>query len=229
MAPPVGTSCWQHGTTLRDDRIMLSSVRRAEQADLGHLAVLLASGFADDPVISHLVPADAESRSERLRRFFDLALQRSQPLGGVWTSTDGTGAAVWFPPSHWRAPLARTVADVPQYARIFGRRLRRAGRLQARLNRHHPQEPHWYLLYLAVLPERRGHGVGSELLQPMLDLCDGQGVGAYLEATSAANRQLYVRHGFADQGPPVAAPGHGPPLHSMWRQPRSSAEATVAE
>jgi GNAT superfamily N-acetyltransferase len=121
------------------------------------------------------------------------------------------------------------VADAPPYAGVFGRRLRRAGRLQARLNRHHPQEPHWYLLYHAVLPERRGHGVGSQLLQPVLDRCDAQGVGAYLEATSEANRHLYLRHRFADQDPPLTAPGHGPLLHPMWRQPRSSAGATVFE
>ena len=83
--------------------------------------------------------------------------------------------------------------------------------------RYHPQEPHWYLYYLAPAPGRQGTGIGSALLRPVLRRCDEQGLPAYLEATSEQNRALYARHGFVDREQ-YALPD-GPPLLPMWRAP----------
>src|SRR5688500_5386289 len=85
---------------------------------------------------------------------------------------------------------------LPALARICGRELGRQMRLTSAQESAHPHEPHYYLPLAGVTPDRQGRGIGSALLQPVLDRCDRDGVPAYLEATSERNRALYERHGF---------------------------------
>jgi hypothetical protein len=52
----------------------------------------------------------------------------------------------------------------------------------------------------------------------MLDRCDSEGVGAFLESSKERNIAFYARHGFRVTSE-VRFPG-GPPLWLMWRDPR---------
>ena len=49
---------------------------------------------------------------------------------------------------------------------------------------------------LGVEPDAQGQGLGSQVLRPMLDRCDSEGVPAYLESSKATNVPFYERHGF---------------------------------
>ena len=60
----------------------------------------------------------------------------------------------------------------------------------------HPRERHLYLAVLGVEPSRQGEGLGSELLPPGLELCDREGIPAYLETAKERNVSFYSRHGF---------------------------------
>ena len=68
------------------------------------------------------------------------------------------------------------------------------------LDEHHPPGSYWFLQFLGVVPERQGRGLGSALIAPVLQRCDREGVRTYLDATSAANKRLYERHGFVRTG-----------------------------
>ncbi|QJY45463.1 GNAT family N-acetyltransferase [Pseudonocardia broussonetiae] len=194
------------------------AVRPATSADRARAAQVLAAAFADDPLFLHVLPLGARRRAERLRRFFDLEVQRSERTGGTWAAADGAGTAVWFPPGTWRPTAREVLREAPAVVRVLGREAPRALRVQAALQRHHPSAPHWYLLALATEPGRQGGGVGTALLRPVLERCDRDRVPAYLEATTERSRRLYLRHGFRD-AEPLHLPG-GPPVHPMWRDPR---------
>ena len=67
-------------------------------------------------------------------------------------------------------------------------------------------------------PERQGRGLGTALLQPVLERCDRDKVPAYLEATTPRNLACYQRNGF-EVTQEFALPD-GPPMWPMWRTPR---------
>ena len=100
----------------------------------------------------------------------------------------------------------------------------------AALDRHHPAgTAHWHLAILAVRPDRQGRGTGTALLRAGHAVLDQvPGTPAYLEASSARARDLYLAHGYALlPGAPFHLPGDGPPLWPMWRPPRARAEAAA--
>lgn len=86
---------------------------------------------------------------------------------------------------------------------------------------HPTAEEHEYLLMIAVAPGRQGEGLGTELIRPVLERCDREGVPAYLEASSERSRGLYERLGFAFTGDAVRLPD-GPLMWPMWRKPQNT-------
>ena len=72
--------------------------------------------------------------------------------------------------------------------------------------------------YIGVAATARGRGAGSALMRPVLDRCDADAIGAFLNAGSERSRDLYARHGF-EVTRRVELPRGGPPLWSMWRAP----------
>ena len=67
-------------------------------------------------------------------------------------------------------------------------------------------------------PPAQGRGIGSALLAPGLELCDRDGLPAYLESSKERNVAFYSRFGFrvTDE---VQMPGGGPKVWLMWRDP----------
>ena len=196
----------------------MAEPRRASDAELPAVTRLLADAFGVDPVFEHLFPTGTPRRAARLRHCFAVDVRRSHRLDGTWVHGDA-GAAVWFPPGRALETTWEQVRSAPAYLRMFGRRFGVAGRLASTMARHHPREPHWYLLYIGVTPQAQGTGVGGALLEAKLAECDASGVAAYLEATTEQSRELYLRHGFVERAT-LQLPDGGPPMYPMWRDPR---------
>jgi ribosomal protein S18 acetylase RimI-like enzyme len=195
------------------------NVRPAWPEDAPRAATALAEAFDDDPPMQWFLPEERR-RARRLRPYFQALIRHVHlPRGEVWVSEDPAGAAGWVAPGQWPIPGRLRWRVAPIELRTFYRHPLRAIRGEAELARHHPTEPHWYLEFIGVERAGRGQGAGSALLRPMLERCDAEGVGAYLNAGSARSRELYRRHGF-EVSEEFRLPSDGPPLWRMWRAPR---------
>jgi ribosomal protein S18 acetylase RimI-like enzyme len=98
-------------------------------------------------------------------------------------------------------------------------RLVRTMRAMTRIEVAHPLQEHYYLSVLGTDPGRRREGIGSALIQPVLELCDAERTPAYLETATEENVGFYARHGFEVQRR-LELPGGAPPLWLLWRAPR---------
>jgi GNAT superfamily N-acetyltransferase len=195
-------------------------VRKAEVTDIGPLSVALAKAFYDDPVMSYLLPNDAK-REKRLVALFDLELRYVHlPHQEVYTTAELTGGALWGPPGNWRTPPSSILRSLPRLAGALGLRIPVALRFITAIEKIHPRQPHWYLAVLGTEPARQGQGIGSAVLEPILQRCDREGLPAYLESSKESNVAFYRRHGF-EVTRTVDLPGGGPPVWPMWREPRT--------
>jgi ribosomal protein S18 acetylase RimI-like enzyme len=203
----------------------MSRMRRGTPEETGRLAAVLAAAFHDDPVWRWLLPDD-RTRRRRLFRFFAIELRSAAfPHGDVHTTHDHAGAVLAIRPDEWRMPAGAMLRWGPAYTRAFGPRLPHAFAMLTLLERHHPPEPHVYIAYAGVAPDRQGQGLGTALLRPALDQADAAGLPAYLEASSPDNARLYERLGF--EGTQEIRLGSSPPLRLMWREPVNAGGSTT--
>ena len=64
----------------------------------------------------------------------------------------------------------------------------------------HPDDPCWYLAWLAVARGAQGRGLGASLLTRCLETVDASRQAAYLETPNPRTVPFYERHGFAVVG-----------------------------
>lgn len=194
--------------------------RAATTADAVTHGSVLARAFDDDPVFEHFLPLGRRDRDRRMERFFT-GLFRShlrEPEPSTFV-VDGRSVALWSPPGHWRMTVAEMVRFAPLAISTFRGTVPRALQSFTVIEKKHPRDPHWYLAVLGTDPEHQGKGHGSAVMRPVLDRCDAEGVGAYLESSKESNVPYYERHGF-EVTEQLTLPAGGPPVWLMWRDPQ---------
>ena len=195
------------------------AARRATGADVQPLARTLARAFFDDPVAMWAFDHD-DLRPGALERFQATRLRQLLGEEEVWMSEDHACAALWAPPGRWRTTVRQDAALLRSFThpRLLSRLpLVALGLLD--IERKHPHEPpHYYLAMLGTDPEHQGQGLGSALMRPILERCDVDGVGAFLESSKERNIDFYARHGFRVVQE-IRLP-RGPRMWQMWRDPR---------
>jgi GNAT superfamily N-acetyltransferase len=165
-------------------------------------------------VLEWLLPRPARRKRGALRMFrtrLDQLVDQEQ----VYTTDDLAGAAIWALPGRWHVSARETI----ELARVvLGPRLPILFSGLQRLDGAHPRQPdHFYLAVLGVDPAHQGQGLGSALMRPVLELCDREGLPAYLESSKERNVDFYARHGFRVTSE-LRLP-KGPTMWPMWRNP----------
>ncbi|HEV3322806.1 MAG TPA: GNAT family N-acetyltransferase [Solirubrobacteraceae bacterium] len=197
----------------------LASPRRVSAEDIPALAQMLARAFLDDPVAMWSCPPD-RLRTKVLERFNAARMRQLLVDREVWATPELSSAALWAPPKRWRTTPRQdlALARIMLHPRLIARGPL-IGRGLLGLERKHPHvPPHWYLAVLGTDPAAQGQGLGSAVLGPVLEQCDADGVGAYLESSKERNIDFYARHGFRVTAE-LRLP-RGPRMWAMWREPR---------
>ena len=193
-------------------------IRDVAPVDTGEITDLVAAAMRDGPVARWLTP-DHEVRRRESPAYFEIFVEHAVRYGEVYATADAitgqlSGVALWFPLTSMIPPPADYQRRVKE---VSGSAFDRVCELDAALDAHHPLDPHHYLAFLAVHPDRQNQGIGSALLERHHARLDRAGIPAYLEANDPRNRDLYLRHGYVCRS--VVRLPDGPPLWSMWRAP----------
>lgn len=186
----------------------------------GDVVATLCAAFDDDPFFSWLFPDPARSPVQQQEWWSHLLATR--PLGSeVWQAAQMAAAAYWQPP---RGQAAVADDDGSAFVEWFIELLDAPDLVGPRLELFggivevHPDDEHWYLPAVGTRPEHQGRGLGATILAPVLDRCDDDGLGAYLESSNPRNVPFYARLGFEVVGT-LDLPDHSTHLTFMWREP----------
>jgi GNAT superfamily N-acetyltransferase len=191
-------------------------IRKATGEDSRAMVEAMARAFYDDPVFEWFFP-DGGKRLAQCRRYFAGRTRILLRQDEIYTVDGGVAAAMWARPGEWRDPPFEVLRQFAFFAPAIGRRIPQALKGLRDIEERHPKPPHWYLAVLGTDPSRQGEGLGSAVLQPVLDECDRLEVPAYLETSTERNVAFYTRHGFrvSDE---LTMPD-GPRMWLMWRDP----------
>ncbi|MEU1576267.1 GNAT family N-acetyltransferase [Streptomyces collinus] len=195
------------------------AIRTAGEEDRELIVRLLDEAFQDDPVSGWVFPGAEDRRTKHPRlmaAFTDIVLA----AGRIDVTEDGSACALWLSMSaeegHDDAE-DEGPAQVRESVDPDNERVESIGRLMAAV--HPTGRAHEYLWMIGVAPGRQDEGLGTALIETVLDRCDREGLPAYLEASNARSRHLYERLGFEPAGPALDLPD-GPSMWPMWREPR---------
>jgi ribosomal protein S18 acetylase RimI-like enzyme len=195
-------------------------IRPMTPPDVPRLAQVLVAAFFEDPVTLYLFPRES-SRRRRLERYFVFQLRRIAQSGGeAWTTGDLSGVSLWLPPRRQVPTFTVALGQLFGATFILGLETGRALALIDQLERLRPKEAHYYLAGIGVDPALQRKGVGSRLLQVVLDRVDEEQLPVYLESSKEENLSFYFRHGFEVTGEVGSNRGLSPRLWCMCRQPK---------
>jgi GNAT superfamily N-acetyltransferase len=193
-------------------------IRTAGEGDRDLVVRLLDEAFQDDPVSSWVFPGE-EYRRRTHHRLMAAFADTVFADGRIDLTEDGAACALWLPV---RADEHEGADDDPARLREAvdpgNERVELIARLTGGI--HPTGRAHEYLWMIGVLPGRQGEGLGTALIESVLDRCDREGLPAYLEASSARGKVLYERLGFEFTGRALDLPD-GPRMWPMWREPQT--------
>jgi GNAT superfamily N-acetyltransferase len=174
---------------------------RVDEPGIAACGQVLSRAFHEDPLQVYMLPDEA-ARLRLSPRQFEASLRYGW-LYGLALTTEGEprGAAVWLRPGETEISASRAqAAGMDDLAGPMGPegsvRSLRIWRLFADTRAREARARYWYLMVIGVLPESRGQGIGTALMQPALAQADSDRLPCFVETAQPRNVPLYERHGF---------------------------------
>ncbi len=197
----------------------MDGVRPARRTDRAAVIDTVSAAFAHDPAWSFLL---GEAYDRLAPQFTGALFDSRVDAGAVWVTNDVTAVAMWDRLGGGDEPTAeiesvwrtyRATAGVDAWARLRA--------YEEAVDAARPPTPYWYLGVLATHPGRRGAGLATSVIGPVLERADEDGLDCCLETSTVENREFYGRRGFTDvtevhiaSGPPTWWLRRAPPRHS---------------
>lgn len=202
---------------------MTTSVIVLEESHVSEALSVLVPAFIPDPIFTHHFP-EVSTRRKVFELFFNDVIRGQIPAKCAFAVSDGemlSAVAVWMPPT----PPEPTATDKERSERTIEQLLaldrRGAEAVLAGfegLQAYHPNDPHWYLMFVGVDARVRRRGLGRLLLTHIHEQADRAGGACYLETPFPETRDFYGSLGYEVQRE-MRAFGDAPPLWTMLRAP----------
>jgi GNAT superfamily N-acetyltransferase len=179
----------------------LNSPIRLTEKNIAPAAMTLAKAFHEYPLIKWFTP-DAERRLKTQPKSFRGIMRSGLQLGEVYaTSTKMEGVAIWYFPGDQWTPQKRKFSLRRWFSSLFAdkeqmKRTRAFVYYANDVRKRLVPGRHFYLQVLGVDPVYQGQGYSSNLLKPMLERADKEGLPCFLETQAEKNVKLYEHFGF---------------------------------
>ncbi len=172
----------------------------ATRQDKSLLVHLLSQAFAANGSVNYVV-GNGDGQLKRIRALMEYSVEVCFRFGNVYLDEDRAACALVLYPHHKRTTLKSVALDVQLALRAIGwRRVWRVLRREAQIKKIQPKEDMAYLWFIGVDPVRQHAGIGSTLLQSVIDVASRDGLPVYLETSVTENLPWYQRFGFTIYG-----------------------------
>lgn len=196
-----------------------------EASQIPKASEVLGDSFQNDPVFLNFTFQDNQRRLSTIQWISRLMLQYARHYNTVYTTNkELKGVAIWIPPGQFPLNNLRLLF-FGAYALPFKFRLSKLRQFISiflkveELHKANVPQPHWYLLMLGIHPRYQNQGVGSSLIQPILEKADTENVPCYLETSTEGAVRFYQRHDF-EVLKKIDFPQEGFQIWTMMREPR---------
>ncbi|MDY6897585.1 MAG: GNAT family N-acetyltransferase [Cyanobacteriota bacterium] len=172
-----------------------------EEKQINQATETLVNAFNKDPIFDYLLSHTKSKKDETSRILWSVTLRYAQKYNQIYTTPEIKGIAAWIPPGEYPINFVRMLQSglyqIPFLIGFTG--LKKSLPLFSFFEKYHKQDmhqPHWYLFALGVSEAHQGEGIGSLLIQPILERADKENLPCYLETSTEKAVRFYQRNGF---------------------------------
>lgn len=170
---------------------------QATHKDKALVVDLLSRAFDDNKSVNHVIPQDPRRR-ERIWHLMSYSFEVCHRFGKVYLSEEGKGCALILFPEQQKTNLSSLKLDLKLIARAIG--LSNVGKVVSRekaIKKRRPQELLYYLWFIGVEHGERGQGIGSGLLNDIIEEAEAMKRPICLETSASKNLSWYQKAGFS--------------------------------
>jgi ribosomal protein S18 acetylase RimI-like enzyme len=172
-------------------------MRRALSREKTLVLDILCRSFEGNAHTNWFISPHNGGWARRQRILIAYCLEQAFTCGEVYLSDDGKATAVWVTGNRKPRFTAGLLWVSLQFIFVLGLKRVFLGTAMERFtHKQWPRPPFAYLWYIGVAPDAQGHGLASELLDPMLARFTEEGLPVLLETSSPANVAVYQHKGF---------------------------------
>lgn len=169
---------------------------RAINTDKTLVVEILSESFNDNKSVNYLLPQDSK-RKRRLRKFMEYSFEVCHAFGDVFLSEDRKGCALILLPDKEKTTLKSLGLDLKFILQAIGlSNVKKAISRESEIKKHHPQNLLYYLWFIGVYNREQNKGIGTKLLNEVIEDAQKQNRVVCLETSTLKNIPWYKKFGF---------------------------------
>lgn len=169
---------------------------RAGIEDKNRIVDILSNAFDDNKSVNYIIQQDVK-RKQRISNLMAYSFDLCHSFGDVFMSEDKKGCALILLPDKKKTTLRSVFLDTKLAVSAIGlANIKKAMDREAAINKIHPDGIIYYLWFIGVDPTDQGNGVGSKLLESVIQEGLSQKRTICLETSTTKNLPWYEKHGF---------------------------------
>ena len=162
-----------------------------------HLVVdILTQSFATNQSVNYIIKQD-ENRLDRVRYLMDYSFEICYLFGDVFLSENKNACALVLYPDKKRTTIKSILLDAKLIFFSVGiENIKKTLNRESAIKKIQPKELMYYLWFIGVNPEHQNKGIGTKLMNDLIQDSTQKKRPIYLETSTLKNLPWYQKQGF---------------------------------
>lgn len=169
---------------------------KAQRSDKNLIVDILTKSFDTNQSVNYIVKQD-QKRVHRVSSLMDYSFEVCYLFGDVLLSDDKKACALITYPDKKKTTLKSILLDAKLILSAVGlKNIKKTLARESMINKIQPKEPKYYLWFIGVDPQYQNKGIGSVLLNEIIEDSAHKKRPIYLETSTLKNLPWYKKFGF---------------------------------
>lgn len=171
-------------------------MKKAAYGDKSLVKNILSKSFDNNQSVNYIAQQD-ELREKRIAALMDYSFEICFNYGDVYLSDDNKACALVLYPDRKKTTFKSVLEDIKLMLNCIGlSNIGKAMKREAAIKKIQPNTPMYYLWFIGVDPESQGTGIGSRLMNEVIEDSRAQSRPFFLETSTERNLPWYKKFGF---------------------------------
>lgn len=171
-------------------------MKKAAYGDKNLIKSILCNSFDDNQSVNYIAKQD-HLRAKRIDSLMDYSFETCYNFGDVYLSDDKNACALVLYTDQKKTTVSSIFLDIQLLLNCIGLdNIGKAMKRESAIKKIQPKDPMYYLWFIGVDPKFQGTGIGSQLMNEIIQDSEQKSRPIYLETSTLRNLPWYRKFGF---------------------------------